>query len=140
VKIQKCLRSSRTRFLVPYNVPFHNQRMFLLFFCLVAYGVLQISNILYYNPRILFFIIFLKICSLQSNLTKKKKIITIMKSTKKKKKKKCKIENVNNFSLCLKIKMIIFIISHQMYYTDFYCTKLVITLHNSYLMHIFEFI
>ena len=38
----------------------------------------------------------------------------------KKKKKKCKIENVNNFSLRLKIEMIIFIISHQMYYTDFY--------------------
>ena len=37
-----------------------------------------------------------------------------------KKKKKCKIENVNNFSLRLKIEMIIFIISHQMYYTDFY--------------------
>ena len=37
----------------------------------------------------------------------------------KKKKKKCKIENVNNFSLGLKIEMIIFIISHQMYNTDF---------------------
>ena len=37
-----------------------------------------------------------------------------------KKKKECKIENVNNFSLRLKIEMIIFIISHQMYYTDFY--------------------
>ena len=36
------------------------------------------------------------------------------------KKKICKIENVNNFSLRLKIEMIIFIISHQMYYTDFY--------------------
>ena len=36
------------------------------------------------------------------------------------KKKECKIENVNNFSLRLKIEMIIFIISHQMYYTDFY--------------------
>jgi hypothetical protein len=36
------------------------------------------------------------------------------------KKKVCKIENVNNFSLHLKIEMIIFIISHQMYYTDFY--------------------
>ena len=35
-------------------------------------------------------------------------------------KKMCKIENVNNFSLRLKIEMIIFIISHQMYYTDFY--------------------
>ena len=33
---------------------------------------------------------------------------------------KCKIENVNNFSLHLKIAMIIFIISHQIYYTDFY--------------------
>jgi hypothetical protein len=32
----------------------------------------------------------------------------------------CKIENVNNFSLRLKIEMIIFIISHKMYYTDFY--------------------
>ena len=30
------------------------------------------------------------------------------------------MENVNNFSLCLKIEIIIFIISHQMYYTDFY--------------------
>ena len=49
---------------------------------------------------------------------KKEKIITIVKS--KKKKKKCKIENINNFSLHLKIEMIIFIISHQMYYTDFY--------------------
>jgi hypothetical protein len=39
---------------------------------------------------------------------------------KKKEKKKCKIENVNNFSLRLKIEMIIFIISHQMYYTNFY--------------------
>jgi hypothetical protein len=38
----------------------------------------------------------------------------------KKRKEKCKIENVNNFSLRLKIEMIIFIISHQMYYTDFY--------------------
>ena len=36
------------------------------------------------------------------------------------KKKKCKIENVNNFSLRLKIEMIIFIISHQIYYNDFY--------------------
>ena len=36
------------------------------------------------------------------------------------KKKECKIENVNNFSLRLKIEMIIFIISHQMCYTDFY--------------------
>jgi hypothetical protein len=35
-------------------------------------------------------------------------------------KKECKIENVNTFSLCLKIETIIFIISHQMYYTDFY--------------------
>ena len=43
-----------------------------------------------------------------------------MKSKKLKKYEKCKIENVNNFSLCLKIEMIIFIISHQMYYTDFY--------------------
>ena len=33
---------------------------------------------------------------------------------------KYKIENINNFSLHLKIKMIIFIISYQMYYTDFY--------------------
>ena len=32
----------------------------------------------------------------------------------------CKIEDVNNFSLHLKIEMIIFIISCQMYYTDFY--------------------
>ena len=38
----------------------------------------------------------------------------------KKRKEKCKIENVNIFSLCLKIEMIIFIIFHQMYYTDFY--------------------
>ena len=37
-----------------------------------------------------------------------------------KKKREYKIENVNNFSSRLKIKMIIFIISHQMYYTDFY--------------------
>ena len=36
------------------------------------------------------------------------------------KKKECKIENVNNFSLRLKIEMIIFIISHQTYYIDFY--------------------
>ena len=42
------------------------------------------------------------------------------KKIRKKKKKECKIENVNNFSLRLKIEMIIFIISHQMYYTDFY--------------------
>ena len=35
------------------------------------------------------------------------------------KKKKCKIENINNFSLRLKIEMIIFIISYQMYYTKF---------------------
>jgi hypothetical protein len=42
------------------------------------------------------------------------------KKKRKKKKEKCKIENVNIFSLCLKIEMIIFIISHQMYYTDFY--------------------
>jgi hypothetical protein len=35
-------------------------------------------------------------------------------------KNECKIENVNNFSLRLKIEMIIFIISHQIYYTDFY--------------------
>ena len=33
---------------------------------------------------------------------------------------KCKIENVNNFSLRLKIEIIIFIISHKMYYIDFY--------------------
>ena len=46
-------------------------------------------------------------------LTKKKEKII-------KKKKKCKIENVNNFSLRLKIEMIIFIISHQMHYTNFY--------------------
>ena len=38
----------------------------------------------------------------------------------KKRKEKCKIENVNIFSLCLKIEMIIFIISHQMYHTNFY--------------------
>jgi hypothetical protein len=38
----------------------------------------------------------------------------------KRKKRESKIENVNNFSLCLKIEMTIFIISHQMYYTDFY--------------------
>ena len=43
-----------------------------------------------------------------------------MKSKKIKKYEKCKIENVNNFSLRLKIEMIIFIISHKMYYTDFY--------------------
>ena len=36
------------------------------------------------------------------------------------KKKECKIENINNFSLRLKIEMIFFIISHQMYYNDFY--------------------
>ena len=36
------------------------------------------------------------------------------------KKKRCKIENVNNFYLRLKIEIIIFIISHQMYYIDFY--------------------
>ena len=45
----------------------------------------------------------------------KSKIIIIRKE-----KKKCKIENVNNFFLCLKIEMIIFIISYQMYYIDFY--------------------
>ena len=43
-----------------------------------------------------------------------------MKRKKKIRKKKCKIENVNNFSLRLKIEMIIFIVSPQMYYTDFY--------------------
>ena len=43
----------------------------------------------------------------------KKKIIIIRKE-------KCKIENVNNFFLRLKIEMIIFIVSHQMYYIDFY--------------------
>ena len=42
------------------------------------------------------------------------------KNQKKKQKKECKIENVNNFSLRSKIAIIIFIISHQMYYTDFY--------------------
>ena len=41
-----------------------------------------------------------------------------------KKERKCKIENVNNFSLRLKIEMIIFIICHQMYYTDFYYISL----------------
>ena len=50
----------------------------------------------------------------------KEEIITIIKRKKKIRKKECKIENVNNFSLRLKIEMIIFIISHQMYYTDFY--------------------
>ena len=35
-------------------------------------------------------------------------------------KKKCKIENINNFFLRIKIEMIIFIISHQIYYTNFY--------------------
>ena len=49
-------------------------------------------------------------------IKKKKKIITIME----KKKRMCKIENVNNFSLQLKIEMMIFIIFHQIYYTDFY--------------------
>ena len=44
---------------------------------------------------------------------KKKKI-------RKKEEEECKIENVNNFSLRLKIEMIIFIISHKIYYTDFY--------------------
>ena len=43
-----------------------------------------------------------------------------MKRKKNLEKKKCKIENVNNFSLHLKIEMIIFIISHQIYYTNFY--------------------
>ena len=44
-----------------------------------------------------------------------------MKSKKKNiRKEKYKIENVNNFSLRLKIEMIIFIISHQMYHTNFY--------------------
>ena len=33
---------------------------------------------------------------------------------------KCKIENINNFSLRLKTEIIIFIISHQMCYTNFY--------------------
>ena len=49
-----------------------------------------------------------------------------MKSKKKNKKtkEKCKIENVSNFSLRLKIEMIFFIISHQMYYTDFYYISL----------------
>ena len=42
------------------------------------------------------------------------------KNKKKIRKEKCKIENVNNFSLRLKIKMIIFIISYQMYNTNFY--------------------
>ena len=42
------------------------------------------------------------------------------KKGKKKRKKKGKIENVNNFPLRLKIEMIIFIVSHQMYYTNFY--------------------
>jgi competence transcription factor ComK len=42
------------------------------------------------------------------------------KKLEKKKEEECKIENVNNFSLRLKIEMIIFIISHQIYYTDFY--------------------
>ena len=41
-----------------------------------------------------------------------------MKRKKKFRKKKCKIENINNFSLRLKIEMIIFITSYQMYYTD----------------------
>ena len=43
-----------------------------------------------------------------------------MKRKKNIEKKKCKIENVYNFYLRLKIEMIIFIISHQMYYTNFY--------------------
>ena len=43
-----------------------------------------------------------------------------MKRKKNLEKKKCKIENINNFSLRLKIEMIIFITSYQMYYTDFY--------------------
>jgi hypothetical protein len=43
-----------------------------------------------------------------------------MKRKKNLEKKECKIKNVNNFSLRLKIKMIIFIISYQIYYTDFY--------------------
>ena len=43
------------------------------------------------------------------------------KKNNKKRKENCKIENVNNFSLLLKIEIIIFIISYQMYYTDFYC-------------------
>ena len=42
-----------------------------------------------------------------------------MKRKKNLEKKKCKIENVNNFALCLKIETFIFIIYHQMYYTDF---------------------
>ena len=37
----------------------------------------------------------------------------------KKRKEKCKIENVNNFFLRLKIEMIIFIIFYKMYYTKF---------------------
>ncbi len=47
---------------------------------------------------------------------KSKKIIIIIRKAKE----KCKIANVNNFSLHLKIEIIIFIIYHQMYYTDFY--------------------
>ena len=43
-----------------------------------------------------------------------------MKEKKIEKKKEYKIKNVNNFSLHLKIEIIIFIISHQIYYTDFY--------------------
>ena len=39
------------------------------------------------------------------------------KNNNKKRKEKCKIENVNNFSLRLKIEMIIFIIFYQMYHT-----------------------
>jgi hypothetical protein len=42
------------------------------------------------------------------------------KNNNKKRKEKYKIENVNNFFLHIKTEMIIFIISHQMYYIDFY--------------------
>ena len=50
-----------------------------------------------------------------TKLRRKEKIITIMKRKKNlEKKRKCKIENVNNFSLHLKIEMVIFIIFHQM--------------------------
>ena len=38
--------------------------------------------------------------------------------------KTCTKQALNNFSLHLKIEMIIFIISYQMYYTDFYYISL----------------
>ena len=73
--------------------------------------------------------------------------MTIMKKKiRKKRKEKCKIGNENNFSLLLKIEMIIFIISDQMHYTDFYnihqmyYTKYIKITTNSFIAQLHQFL